>query len=119
MAAVRPKRKVEPTAQTDVTVPPELAVGSCTEIWSETGHEHDLGTATRLYTVARFAWEEANHLDTATSCALIPVCGPYSVTTAPQRLAEHGFSPEDVPWLRIAAQQRVKNITDTDRRSAP
>ena len=68
--------------------------------------------------MARRAWEVPEHLDVATSCALVPPSSPYSVTTAQgaQRLARHGYSPEDVTWLRVAAQQRA-NDTDPTRRS--
>ncbi len=97
-------------------VPPEVAVGACVEVWSDTGHPHDLGSAFRRYGTARRQWEVANHLDVATSCALVPAGSPYSVTApgGAERLAGRGFSPDDVTWLRVAAQQR---ITDTDRGS--
>jgi len=114
------KRRAEPTPEMTGAVPPELAVGSCVEVWSDTGHPHDLGTASRRYGMARSAWEVTNRLDVATSCALVPASSPYSVSTArgAQRLARHGYSPDDVTWLRVAALQRVKN-TDPNRRSTP
>lgn len=115
------KRRTEPTPQMDSAVPPEIAVGSCVEIWSESGHPHDLGTAFGRYGMARRAWEVVANLDVATSCALVPPSSPYSVTTPQglQRLAARGYSPEDVTWLRIAAQQRANDTDPTNRRSTP
>ncbi len=109
------KRRTAPTPQMTSAVPPEIACGSCVEIWGETGHPDDLGSAFRRYGMARRAWEVAEHLDVATSCALVRPSSPFSVAApgGAERLASRGFSVDDVTWLRVAAQQR---ITDTDHR---
>lgn len=98
-------------------VPPQITVGSCAEVWSESGHPQDLGSAFRRYGMARRAWEVVSHLAVAASCALVPPSRPYSVADpgGTERLARHGFSPDDLTWLRVAARQRVTD-TDTDHR---
>ncbi len=102
MATLRHDEPVE-APRSDVTVPPELAVGALAEVWAD--GPHDLGTAFLRHSRARRAWEQREHLDTAAACALVPAGGPWSLDSpdAAERLARLGFTPDDLPRLRRAA----------------
>jgi hypothetical protein len=106
------------TARSGVVVPPELAVGPCVEVWSLTGHLHDLISARSGYSRARTSWERAEGLDGVTSYRLLRASGPWSVTTpgGPDRLARLGLSVADIPALREAAQARAEAADPAHRR---
>lgn len=110
--------KTPDTARTGVLVPPELAIGPCAEVWSETGQPHDLITARGRFSHARAAWESAEGLDTVTSYRLLPASGPWSVTGPGglDRLARHDVSAADLPDLRAAATARVAASDPAHRR---
>lgn len=130
MAAVRPKRKVEPAPATDaVTVPPELALGMVPEIWGDPaephGRLHELAMARFAWSDAARAWEASVGIGFYEHSRRLPRTHPGPPGKPPptfaERLAELGLSPADVPALRRAAQARVRD-TDTTaqhRRSTP
>ena len=97
-----------------VTVPPELAVGPLAEVWAN--GPHDLGTAYMRHGRARRAWERSEHVDIAAACALVPAAGPWSLASSPERLARLGFTPDDLPRLRRAAEARTRT-TEPSRRT--
>lgn len=102
------RRRPATPDRTGIAVPPELRCGALSEVWSTTGHRYDLGSAWGRHGQARRAFCAAAGLDTAAECALMPSAGPWALESehGPERLARLGFTPADIPALRVAAQLR-------------
>lgn len=95
-------------------MPAALRIGCLIEAWSGSGLPSDAGTAFGNHCRARHGWCRSHGLDTAGEMQVLgPSSGPWSLTSpgGTKRLADLGYSPDDVTWLRIEAQQHV---TDTD-----
>lgn len=106
------RRKVHPRPQVTDDVPDVLKVGCLIEVWSATGDPHASGTAYQRHVRARLGWCRWHGLDTAGEMATLgPSSGPWSLSSpcGTRRLADLGYSPDDVTWLRVAAEQH-----DTD-----
>lgn len=99
------------------TVPPELAIGRCAEVWAADGRHliHAWGN----YSRARAAWQVEQRLPNRTVYRLLPGSSPWSVQAliatgrgdeARERFARHGVTLDQLPKLRAAAQRRIANI---------
>ena len=111
------KRKAAPRPEHDgQATPPELAIGKCCEVWAGSDTEFPAQiSAYGNWTRAAHAWAAAHAVPFADLHLVLPPGAPWSVHQpgGVERLAGHGYSPDDVTWLRVAAQQHTTTTTTT------
>jgi len=98
-----------------VQVPDVLRLGALAEVWAEHADPRDLGSAFARYQQALAAWARAEGLSVAEWSAATGPRSPWSLDRpqGAERLARLGYAPEDVTWLRVAAQQRANDPDPT------
>ncbi len=124
----REPEPVEP-ARGPLEVPDVLRLGALSECWSDTGHEHDLGSAWTNFGRGRQAWGAAEGLTGEQVRDLVPGGAPWSIEVPAwqresgrpyddpaERLDRLGLHDTDLPALRQAAHALIPTA-DTHRRT--
>lgn len=109
------RRRVVARTGSDGVPPPELLVGTCVEIWTESGAPTPAFSAWRRHRSARREWAAGRGLSVAETCKAVPAGPPWSVEfllaqgrrdDVVARLAQAGVTLDDLPALRAAADGR-------------